>query len=150
MLSKKHTRTFFVCLFWIVAESLPFSFLKSFYFLFGCAGPSLLGGLFSSCSQWGLLSRVGAGFSLWWLFLLQSRDSRAHGPPFLWHLGLGVVAHGLSCPEAYGIFPAQGSNLSLLHWQLDYLPSQQGRPYLLALNWFVYLLYFTYIPKTLG
>ena len=27
-----------------------------------------------------------------------------------------VVAHGLSCPEACGIFPDQGSNPCLLHW----------------------------------
>ena len=30
-----------------------------------------------------------------------------------------VVAHGLSCPAACGIFPAQGSNLYALHWQAD-------------------------------
>ena len=48
-------------------------------------------------------------FSFWWLFLLQSVGSRAHGFQQLWHVGtvcvavwfqsLGsvVVAHGLSC-----------------------------------------------------
>ena len=38
-----------------------------------------------------------------------------------------VVAHGLSCSTACGIFPEQGSNLCLLHWQADSLPlSHQG------------------------
>ena len=30
-----------------------------------------------------------------------------------------VVAHGLSCSAAYGIFPDQGQNLCPLHWQAD-------------------------------
>ena len=38
-----------------------------------------------------------------------------------------VVMHGLSCSMACGIFSDQGSNLSLLHQQVDSLPlSQQG------------------------
>ena len=37
--------------------------------------------------------------------------------------------HGLSCSEMCGIFPDQGSNLCLLHWQADSLPlSHQGCP----------------------
>ena len=46
-----------------------------FYFIIGCAGSSLLGGLFSSCDEWGLLSRCG--FPLRCLLLL-SMGSRAH------------------------------------------------------------------------
>ena len=43
--------------------------------------------------------------------------------------GSGVVAHGLRCPEACGIFPDQGWNPCLLHWQADSLSlSHQGRP----------------------
>ena len=30
------------------------------------------------------------------------------------------MAHGLSCPMACRIFPDQGSNLALLHWQMDF------------------------------
>ena len=42
--------------------------------------------------------------------------------------GSVVVAHGLSCSTACGIFPDPGSNLCLLHWQVDSLPlSHQGR-----------------------
>ena len=38
-----------------------------------------------------------------------------------------VVVHGLSCSAACGIFLDQGSNLCLLHWQVDSLPlSHQG------------------------
>ena len=34
-------------------------------------------------------------------------------------LGLVVVAHGLSCPVACGIFSDQGLNLCPLHWQVN-------------------------------
>ena len=41
--------------------------------------------------------------------------------------GTAVVARGLSFSKACGIFPDQGSNLRLLHWQVDSLPlSHQG------------------------
>ena len=33
--------------------------------------------------------------------------------------GSVIVAHGLSCSVACGIFPDQGSNLCPLHWQAD-------------------------------
>ena len=47
----------------------------------------------------------------------------------LWSTGSIVVAHGLSHFTACGIFPNQGSNLCLLHWQVDSLPlSHQGSP----------------------
>ena len=39
-----------------------------------------------------------------------------HGPE---SVGSVVVAHGLRCPETYGIFPDQGSNLCSLHQQAD-------------------------------
>ena len=39
------------------------------------------------------------------------------------------MVHGLSCSMAHGIFPDQGSNACLLHWQEDSLPlSHQGNP----------------------
>ena len=52
-----------------------------------------------------------AGFSLRWRLLLQSTGSR--------HAGSVVVAHGLSCSAACGIFPDQGSIPRPLHWQAD-------------------------------
>ena len=40
-----------------------------------------------------------------------------------------VVAHGLSCSAACGIFPDQGSNPCPLHWQADSQPLRhQGSP----------------------
>ena len=52
-----------------------------------------------------------AGFSLWWLLLLWSTGSRL--------MGSVVVAHGLSCSTACGIFPDQGLNPCPLHWEAD-------------------------------
>ena len=50
--------------------------------------------------------------------------------PGLQSTGSIVVWHGLSCSEACEIFPDQGSNLCLLHWQVDSLPlSHQGSPW---------------------
>ena len=40
----------------------------------------------------------------------------AHG---LWSAGSVVVAHGLSCSAACGIFPDQGLNPCPLHWHAD-------------------------------
>ena len=43
--------------------------------------------------------------------------------------GSVVAVHRMSCSTARGIFPAQGLNLCLLHWQMDSLPlSHQGNP----------------------
>ena len=44
-------------------------------------------------------------------------------------MGSVVVAHGLSCSAACGIFPDQGSNPCPLHWQVDSQPLRhQGSP----------------------
>ena len=51
------------------------------------------------------------GLSLRPLLLLRSTGSRRTGSV--------VVAHGLSCSAACGIFPDQGSNPCTLHWQTD-------------------------------
>ena len=48
-------------------------------FIFDCAGPLLLCGLFSSCGKWGLLRSCSADFSSQWLLLLWSMGSRARG-----------------------------------------------------------------------
>ena len=67
-----------------------------------------------------------AGFSLRWHLLLWSTGSRCTGfsscgmqSQQLWHAGSVVVARGLSCSEACGIFLDQGSNPCPLHWQAD-------------------------------
>ena len=59
-------------------------------------------GPLSSCRAW---ASHCSGFS-------------CHGAQALGCAG-SVVAHGLSCPAACGIFPDQGSNLCPLHWQVD-------------------------------
>ena len=62
-----------------------------------------------------------AGLSLSRPFLLQSTGSRRAGSV--------VVAHGLSCSAACGIFPDQGLNPCPLHWQADSQPLRhQGSP----------------------
>ena len=65
---------------------LPF-FLNSFVSfknMFIYAGSLLLLKLLSNCREWGLL-QLCTGFSLWWLLLLQSTGSRAHGFQKLQH-----------------------------------------------------------------
>ena len=49
------------------------------------------------------------GLSCQWLLLLQSTGS-------------AVEAHGVSCSAGGGIFPGQGLNPCLLHWQEDSQP----------------------------
>ena len=99
----------------------PFTFCS--FFLSGCAGSSLLRGLFSSCRERGLLSSCGpwashlSGFP-WggaqalgcpgfgccsrWTQQLRLPGSRAQA--------LVVVANGLSCSTACVVFPNQGSS----------------------------------------
>ena len=60
-----------------------------------------------------------AGLSLSRPLLLWSTGSR--------HAGSVVVAHGLSCSAACGIFPDQGSNPCPLHWQADSQPLHHQR-----------------------
>ena len=75
---------------------------------------------FSSCGEWCLLSSCGARASHC------SGFSRG-GAWALAHVGSVAVVLGLSCSTACGIFPDQGLNLCLLHWQADSLPlSHQG------------------------
>ena len=52
----------------------------------------------------------------------------ASGP---WSMGSIAVAPGPSGPAACGIFPNQGLNPCLLHWQVESLPlSHQGSPFI--------------------
>ena len=121
------------------------SFLKVYYlFIFGCAGFSLLHGLFPGCSEQGLLSSCsgqashfrgssccrahsgsrGVGFSscsVWGSWALERRHSS--------------LVHRLICPAACGIFPDQGLNPCLLYWQADSSPLRhQQSPALLFLT----------------
>ena len=78
-------------------------------FIFGCAGSSLLLGLLSACSV------QASHCSSFFCCGAQALGLRASE----------VVAPGLSCSVACGIFLAQGSNPCLLHWQVDFPQSHQ-------------------------
>ena len=123
--------------------SLKF-FLNTFVCLFlGCAGSSLLCGLFSSCGEQGLLFIVAHRLliAVASLVLLQNMGFRARRPQFLWHVssvfadrglsssGSVVVTHRLSCCTAHGIFLDQGLNPCLLHRQaISFTAEPPGKP----------------------
>ena len=100
----------------------PGSLLLFYLFIYGCVGSSFL------CEDFSLIAASGghsssrcAGLSLSRPLLLRSTGSRRTGSV--------VVAHGLSCSAACGIFPDQGSNPCPLHWQADSQPLRhQGSP----------------------
>ena len=78
-------------------------------------------GLSPVAASGGHSSSRRAGLSLSRPLLLWSTGSRRAGSV--------VVAHGPSCSVACGIFPDQGSNPCLLHWQADSQPLRhQGSP----------------------
>ena len=82
---------------------------------FWLCGSSLLLRLFPRCGDWGLLSSCGAQAS--------------HCDGFSCCRATGSRVLGLRCSTARGVFPDQGLNLCLLHWQADSLPlSHQGSP----------------------
>ena len=112
-----------------------FFFKDLILFIFGCIGSSLPhAGFFSSCGERGLLFLVVSS-------LVVEHWLQAHGLQQLWLMdsvvvahslqstGSVVVAHGLTCSAACGIFPDQGLSLSPLHWKVDSYPlCHQGSP----------------------
>ena len=122
-----------------------FFFLNKFIYLFiypwlcwvfaSVRGPSLVAasGGHSSSRCGGLSSSRCGGLSLSRPLPLRSTGSR--------RAGSAVVAHAPSCPAACGIFPDQGSNPCLLHWQADSQPlRRQGSPvYLFFFKFFSHL-----------
>ena len=86
---------------------LSIFFISIFFKIFGCAGSLLLHRL----------------------LIMVTSLVEEHGLWGTW--ALAAMSSGLSCSSAHGIFPDQGSNPCLLHWQMDYLPlSHQGSPVL--------------------
>ena len=102
-----------------------FIILSILLIYFGCTGSSLLHGLFSACGERGLGLLVAVAS-------LVAEHGLRHTGFFSrssWALEHEAAVHGLSCPAECGVFPDQGSNLSLLHWQAGSLPlSHQGSP----------------------
>ena len=97
-------------------------------FMCDCAGSSLLGRLFSSCSERGLLF-VAVHRLLIALASLVAELNSGGWTQQSQFPGSVVVVHGLSCSMAFGIFPDQGSNPCLLNWLVVSLPlSLQGSP----------------------
>ena len=109
--------------------------------LHSCSGFSLVRrewGLLSGCSVWaswqwlllhGLLALGCAGFSN-----CRHVGSLAVVPRLRSTVSV-VVAQGLSCSAACGIFQDQGFNPCLLHWQADSLPlSHEGSPPFIGLS----------------
>ena len=109
---------------------------KCFYlFIYGSVGSSLLLRLFSSCGTQGRLSicrvRVShcCGFSCYGAWALGPPDVTRCGTwtQQLRLPGSKAQVHGFGCCRACGIFPCQGWNPCLLHWQVDSLPlNHQG------------------------
>ena len=100
-------------------------------FIFGCAGFSVLLGFFSSCSEQGYSPVLVLG-------LLTEVASSCRGARALGSTCSVVAVHRLRCSEARGIFPDQGLNPCLLHWQGDSPPSHQESPSEYALDGLVY------------
>ena len=74
---------------------------------------------FSSCGEWGLLFVAVHGLLIAVASLAAEHRLQACGLQQLWHVGSVVVARGLSCFAACGVFPSQGLNPCPLHWQAD-------------------------------
>ena len=76
---------------------------------------------FSSCSERGLLFVAVRGLLIEVASLVAKHGRAGFISCGSWALErrLSCCAHGLSCSEACGIFPDQGSNLCPLHWQAD-------------------------------
>ena len=108
-------------------------FLIVLFIYFGCAGSSLLCGLFCHCKIRGyslvaVCSLTAVAFCCCWAVSLGCVGPVVAASGFKSTSSV-VVPYGLSCPAACRIFPDQGSHPCLLHWQLDPLPlSQQGSP----------------------
>ena len=93
-----HSRMFFVFVFVLIYFWLHWVFVAAH----GLSLVAASGGYFS---LWCMASHC-SGFSCCGAQALSARASV-------------VVAHWLSCSMACGIFPDQGSNPCLLHWQAD-------------------------------
>ena len=108
---------FNICIYITYVYIFNFTYLL---LIFGCAGSSLMHVGFSLAAESG-------GCSLLAMFRLLIAVAFLVAAPRLYSTGSVVTACGISYSAAGGILPDQGSNLWLLHWQVDSLPlSPQG------------------------
>ena len=109
---KKKKRTHYTyphCSFFLI-----YKFIYLFIYFWLCWVFVSVQGLSLVAASGGHSSSLCAGLSVSRPLLLRSTGSRCAGSV--------VVAHGPSCSAACGIFPDQGSNPRLLHWQADSQP----------------------------
>ena len=109
------------CFFFLNFGFIYLLFIYLFIYLWLCWVFVSVLGLSLVAASGGHSSLRFAGLSLSRPLLLQSTGSRRAGSV--------IVAHGLSCSAACGIFPDQRSNPCPLHWQADSQPLRhQGSP----------------------
>ena len=114
-----------ICLFGFFLKNFTFIYLFIYFWL--CWVFVSVRGLSLVAASRGHSSSRCTGLSLLRPLLLRSTGSRRAGSV--------VVAHGLSCSAACGIFPDQGSNPCPLHWQADSQPLRhQGSPCLCLIH----------------
>ena len=105
----------------IHSMQMLFFFIFIFIYLWLCWVFVAVRGLSPVAASRGHSSSRCAGLSLSRPLSLRSTGSR--------RAGSAIAAHGPSCSAACGIFPDQGSNPCLLHWQADSQPLRhQGSP----------------------
>ena len=112
---------------------LCLSFKNNFiylYFIFGCAVFLLLYGPFCSCDVWVSLC---SDFPCCRVQFLE-RGASVVAAPGLQSIDSVVMAHGLSCSTACGIFLNQELKLWPLHWQVDSLPLEKPLSWTLILT----------------
>ena len=92
------------------------------YLILGMLGLHFFDQALPSCGKWGILFIVVHGFLIAVASLVAENRLQACGLQQLQPMGSVVVALGLSCSIACGIFLDQGSNLCALHLQTDSYP----------------------------
>ena len=125
MLSKGPTSFFLFFYFYLFFNSVYFYLLTvCFIYLFmAVLGLRFCARAFSSCGKRGPLFIVVRGPLTIAASPIADRSTGSRRARSV------VVAHGLSCSAACGIFPDQGSNPYPLHWQADSQPLRhQGSP----------------------
>ena len=122
-----------LCLFYFIFKEFHF-FIYLFIYFWLCWVFVSVRGLSLVAASGGHSSSRCAGLSPSRPLLLRSTGSRRAGSV--------VVAHGLSCSAACGIFPDQGSNPCPLHWQAGSQPLRhQGSPYKSYFYWCVHMIF---------
>ena len=108
-----------------VLERLLQPFIKTeaiYYFFIKCTLFVIFDGIGSSLLFSGFLQLRVQGLLVVVLPRLLTAVASLVAECGLKRAGSAVVARGLRCPTACGIFPDQELNRCLLHWQVDSLP----------------------------